>query len=205
MANAEIIAVTGATGQQGGAVARELLNRGFSVRAITRNPNSPKTEALRKAGADVAVGNFDDPSSLQEAFKGADSVFIVSTPFEAGVEAETQQGIQAVDAAKAAGVKYLVFTSVASADSDTHIPHFDSKFRVEQHIRSVGVPFTIIAPAFFYDNTRSPFLLPGLQKGVFAMGLPAKVKLGCVATESIGSFAAHVFANRDKFLGKRVT
>ena len=111
MENADIIAVTGATGQQGGSVARELLKRGFSVRAITRNATSPNAEALRKAGADIAVGNFDNPSSLREAFNGVDSAFVVSTPFEAGVEAETKQGIQAVDAAKAAGLKYLVFSS----------------------------------------------------------------------------------------------
>ncbi len=109
-----------------------------------------------------------------------------------------------MDAAKAAGVGHIVFSSVADADKNTGVPHFDSKFKVEQHLRSDGVPYTIIAPAYFYNNMLAPFVLPSLKQGTFAQALPAGVKLQCVATDSIGSFAAHVFANPDQFYEKRI-
>ena len=204
MADKKTVAVTGATGQQGGAVTRALLEKGFSVRALSRNPGSERAVELGQHGVELVRADFDDPQSLQDAFRGAEAAFIVSTPFEAGVERETEQGIRAVEAAKAAGVGHVVFSSVAGANNRTGVPHFDSKFRVEQHLQSDGVPYTIIAPAFFYDNMLAAFALPNLKQGTFAQALPAGIKLQCVATDSIGSFAAHVFANPDRFYEKRI-
>ncbi len=195
------IAVTGATGQQGGAVVRALLDRGYTVRGITRNMNSDRAAALARAGVELVSGDFEVLESMKKAFQGVATVFLMSTPFEGGVETETRQGIQAVEAAEAVGVRHIVFTSVANADQNTGIPHFDSKYKVEQHLQSNGTPYTIIAPAFFYQNMLSPFVLPGLQQGTLAQALPVDRKLQCVSTETIGSFAAHVAANRNAFLG----
>ncbi|MET1071549.1 MAG: NmrA family NAD(P)-binding protein, partial [Umezawaea sp.] len=105
--------VTGATGAQGGAVARLLLGRGETVRALTRNPESPAAERLRAAGAEVVGGDFDDPASLKAAVDGATSVFAVSTPFGTDVDTEVRQGIALVDAAR--DVDHVVFTSAANA------------------------------------------------------------------------------------------
>ena len=124
------VLVTGATGKQGGAVARQLIGKGHHVRALTRDPSKPAAQALAGLGAELAVGNLDDRASLERAIDGVDAVFAVATPFEEGTQAETQQGINVADAAIAAGVQ-LVYSSVANADRQTGIPHFDSKFAVE--------------------------------------------------------------------------
>lgn len=204
MAKPLTVLVTGATGQQGGAVARELLERGHHVRAFTRKPTSAAAEKLKGRGAEVVQGDFEDGASIERAARGADAAFIMSTPFEAGMEAETRQGINAVDAARRAGVKHIVYTSVASADQKTGIPHFDSKYRVEQHLAELAVPYTIVAPVFFMENLLSPWWLPGLQAGSFAMAIPPERKLQQIAVENIGRFDAMVIELREPFLGQRI-
>ena len=126
------VLVGGATGQQGGAVARILLKRGHSVKALTRTPESEAAVRLGESGAELVQGSFDDRDSLEQAMRGVDAVYTMSTPFEAGLEAETRQGIMVADAAFSAGVAHFVFSSVGSADQKTGIPHFETKYRVEQ-------------------------------------------------------------------------
>ena len=134
MAQELTVVVTGSTGKQGGAVARGLLERGHKVRAVTRDPNSSQTKSLAKARATIVPASLDDKAAITKALEEATSLFAMTTPAGAGgPDAETRQGIAAADAAKAAGV-HLVFTSVASADRQTGIPHFDSKGR-----RRIGV------------------------------------------------------------------
>lgn len=198
------ILVTGATGQQGGALARKLLAKGHNVRALTRDPGSPAAKALAEAGAQLVTGDFQDPASLTEAAKGANGVFAVGTPYEAGAEVEIKQSIAVVDAAVAAGVNHLVYTSVAGADASTGIPHFDSKAKVEDYIRAQGIPYTIIAPVYFMDNAVSQWVLPGLQQGNLAVALPESTRLQQVAVEDIGAFGAHVFENPKQFAGQRI-
>ncbi len=203
MSNRRIL-VTGATGQQGGAVVDALLDRGLEITAMTRNPDSEKARALGARGIGFVTGDMDDRASLVEAFRGFDTVFLMGTPFEAGVETETVHGINAVQAAREAGTGHLVYSSVSDADENTGVPHFDSKSRVEGYLRESGVPYTIIAPVYFYDNMMSPFVLPGLQDGTFAMAMPAEVSLQSVSVKNIGELAALVIQNPDRFLGKRI-
>lgn len=198
------ILVTGATGQQGGTLARVLLDHGHTVRALTRNGDSQAATQLKKLGADIFEGNFDDSDSLKRAIDGSDAVYVVSTPFEDGIDAETRQGIAAVDAVNAVGVNHLVYSSVSDADRKTGIPHFDSKFKVEQHIQSLNLPYTIVAPVYFFENMFAPFMLPGLQQGTLALGLPHDRKLQSIAVANIGNFLSLVFEKRDEFIGRRV-
>ncbi|MPZ19782.1 MAG: NAD(P)H-binding protein [Luteitalea sp.] len=198
------VLVTGATGKQGGAAARALLARGHRVRALTRNTTSPAAEALRHAGAELATGNFDDRTSLEQAIGGTNAIFTMCTPFEAGTEAETRQGIAIVDAARAVGTQHFVFSSVAGADRKTGIPHFESKLEVEEHLRRSALPFTIIAPVYFMENLLAPWNVAGLENGVFAQALPAGRKLQQIAVDDIGAFAALVIDRRDQFLGTRM-
>src|SRR5438270_4791288 len=125
----KLIVITGATGQQGGAALRQLREKGFPVRALTRHPDRPKARALVRRGTEVVRGNLDDPVSIMRAFEGAYGVFAVLTPMEEGVPNEVSQGINVTDVAKRAGVSHLVYSSVGSADRKTGIPHFDSKFQ----------------------------------------------------------------------------
>src|SRR4030042_4189108 len=129
MANSKKILVTGATGQQGGAVARELLALGYNVRAMTRKPNSEKAKALVKLGAEIIQGDLDDSASLQRATKGVWGVFAVQNTWEAGVEKEEQQGKRFAEVSRKAGVRHFVYSSVGSAHRHTGIPHFDNKWR----------------------------------------------------------------------------
>ena len=198
------IAVAGATGQQGGSVVGALLRSGTSVRALSRNPGSPASKALASRGAEVRRMDFSDPASLVPALTGVEALFLMSTPFEAGTDAETSQGIAAVEAAKEAGVSYIVFSSVAGADRRTGIPHFDSKYAVEEHLSHSGIPHAVIAPVYFYENIAAPFAAPGLKKGIFAQALSEDRKLQMISHRTIGQLAALALTRPDSFIGKRL-
>lgn len=198
------VLVTGATGTQGGAVARALMSGGHRVRAFTRKPDGAAARALVAAGAEVAAGDFGDAAALDRALAGVDAVFAMSTPFEAGPDAEASQGRALVAAARRANVEHFVYTSVGSADKKTGIPHFESKARVEQAVRDSGLPFTILGPVFFMENLRAPWMASGLHRGVMAMALPAGRTLQQVAVADIGRFGALVLDRRDPFVGKRI-
>ncbi len=193
------VVVTGSTGKQGGAVARGLLERGHKVRAITRDPNSRQAKSLANAGASLVVAPLEDTAAIKKALEGATSLFSVTLPY-GGTDAETRQGIAAADAAKAAGV-HLVFTSVASANLQTGVPHFDSKYEVEKHIGKIGVRATILAPASFMENLY--FIKDQLAKGIYAVPLPPATALPQVAVADIGAVAVRVLEDPGRFTGKR--
>jgi uncharacterized protein YbjT (DUF2867 family) len=166
------VLVTGATGQQGGAVARALLSRGHRVKALTRKPESDAARQLASAGADVLAGDLGNAASVLEAAGDVDTMFLMGNSYEAGTEEETRQGIIAADAAKAAGVGHLIYSSVADANKKTGIPHFDSKYLVERHVAGLGIPYTISAPVAFMENTVAPWSIGGLRQGMHAFAMP---------------------------------
>jgi uncharacterized protein YbjT (DUF2867 family) len=195
-----IVVVTGATGKQGGAVTRGLLDRGHKVRAITRDPNSSQAKLLADTGASIVTASLDDAAAITKALEGATSFFSMTTSYGGGADVETRQGLAAVEAAKAVGV-HLVFTSVNSANKQTGVPHFDSKYEVEKHIAKVGLRATILAPAFFMENLY--FAKEQLAKGVYPVALPATRKLAQIAVEDIGAVAVRVLEDAPRFTGKR--
>src|SRR2546427_6626638 len=192
------VVVTGSTGKQGGAVARGLLERGHKVRAVTRDPNSSQAKLLANAGATLVVAS-EDTAAITKALEGATSLFAMTVPF-GGTDAETRQGIAAAAAAKAAGV-HLVFTSVGSANRQTGIPHFDSKYEVEKYIAKVGVRATILAPVSFMENLY--FAKEQLAKGIYAAALPPTRALAQVAVVDIGAVAVRLLEDAGRFTGKR--
>ena len=194
------ILVTGATGQQGGAVARALLAKGQQVRVMTRNPE--KAASLAKAGAEIVQGDLTNQAILQMALRGVHGVFAMSTPFEAGMEAEVRQGIMLADAAKQAGITHYVYTSVGSAHRNTGIPHFDSKWKVEQHIRKIGLPATILRPVWFMENFTT-FAKPSAE-GVLMLPMKPARKLAMVALKDIGEFGVAAFLRPNDFLGQAI-
>ncbi len=199
MAQELTVVVTGSTGKQGGAVARGLLERGHKVRAVTRDPNSSQAKSLANAGATLVAASLEDTAAITKALEGATSLFAMTTP-SGGTDAETRQGVAAADAAKAAGV-HLVFTSVGSANRQTGIPHFDSKYEVEKHIAKVGVRATILAPVFFMENLY--FAKGQLAKGIYAATLPPTKTLAQIAVADIGAVAVGVLEDAGRFTGKR--
>jgi uncharacterized protein YbjT (DUF2867 family) len=204
MTNTLSVFVAGATGNQGGALSRRLLENGHEVRAFVRNLDSPAASELQKLGAKLAKGDFGEPDSIERAARGADAAFIMATPFEVGVTAEAEQGIAAADAVEAAGVKHLVYSSVSGADDETGIPHFESKHRVERHIEGLGVTYTIVAPVYFMDNLLAPWNLSQLMEGVVSLALPKDRKLQQIPVEDVAAFTALVIERPEEFAGKRV-
>jgi uncharacterized protein YbjT (DUF2867 family) len=147
-----LILVCGATGKQGGAVARSLLDRGFQVRGLTRNPQKPAAQALADQGAEVVQGDMEERSSMERALEGAYGIFSVQNFWETGYDREVQQGKTVADAAKAAGVEHFVYSSVGSAHRQTGLSHFESKWEVENHMRELDLRYTILRPVFFMQN-----------------------------------------------------
>ncbi len=196
------ILVCGATGSQGGAVARSLLERGFRVRALTRDPHKPEARALAEQGAEVAQGDMDDRPSVDRALEGTHGVFSVQNFWEAGYDREVRQGKTVADAASAAGVEHFVYSSVGSAHRQTGIAHFDSKWEVEEHVRGLGLPHTVLRPVFFMQNwemMREPIL-----GGTLPQPLDPGKPFQQVAVEDIGAFAAMAFEHPDEWIGREV-
>jgi len=195
------IVVLGATGQQGGAVARSLAADGrWQVRALSRHPDSDTARRLAADGIRVALGDMDDPASLQAAFAGAHGVFSVQGT-DRGGEVEARRGIAVADAAQAAGVGHFIYASVGGAERRSGVPHFESKWRVEEHIRGIGLPASIVRPAFFMEN----FLKPPLRAVLLALlraYVPTEKPLQMIATADIGKWVAHAFAHPGVFIGK---
>lgn len=194
------ILVTGATGKQGGAVARRLLDNGHAIRAVTRKPDAPAAKELARLGIEVVRGDLADRDEMDSAARGVDAVFSMATPFEAGMAAETRQGVTTADAARAAGA-FLLYSSVGDANRNTGIPHFDSKYAVEAHIRAIGVDATIIAPVYFMENVA--FLREQLRQNVYPSPLTPNRALAQISLADIAAVAVTVLENRARYAGKR--
>ena len=201
--NNKRIVVTGATGHQGGAAACHLLGRGFQVVAMTRDLSKPAAKVLAERGAELVEGDLDDPASIARAVEGADGVFSVQTPYEGGVAREVVEGVALADAAKQAGVKHFVYTSVGSANHNTGIPHFESKWQIEQHIRRIGLPATIIRPVFFMQNWQR-FLREPILHGSLPSPLDPDRPLQQISVDDIGRIAATAFAEPERWIGREL-
>ncbi len=192
--NKDVILVTGATGHQGGAVARELLARGHRVRAMTRKPDGDAAQELAGLGAELVKGNLDDAESLKRTIQGAWGVFAVQNTWEAGVEGEEAQGKRIAEIARKNGVQHYVYTSVASAHRKTGIPHFDNKWRIEETVRGLAfASHVIIRPAFFMENLLSPWFKPGIDQGKLMMGIKPTTVLQMIAVADIGKYGLLAF------------
>ena len=203
--NNKIIAVTGATGQQGGAVARKLLAEGWQVRALTRDVDKPAAQELKALGAEIVPGDMDNRAELDAAFRGAYGVFSVQNYWLPNVqyEGEIKQGKNVADAAKAASVQHLVYSSVGSAHRGMGQKHFDSKWVIEQYLHTLDVPYTILRPVAFMDNNnwRRAYILSGTYTG---MGLRPEKGVQTIAVEDIAVFVALAFANKKDYLSKTI-
>lgn len=194
------ILVTGATGTQGGAVADALLRRDAEIHALTRDPSQPAAERLERAGARTVEGDLADPASLEAALEPVDAVFAVTNFWEHGYEDEIEQGTNLVEAAADAGIEHLVFSSVGGAERDTGIPHFDSKFEIEQRIEDRGIPATVVRPVFFMQNFET--MEDPILDGTLPMALEPGVSLQMLDIPDLGEFVAEAFADPDRYIGE---
>ncbi len=194
--------VTGATGNQGGAAILHLREAGLRLRLLTRHPE--KLRHLQGPDVEVVQGDFGDKDSLLKAFTGAGGAFIMGTPYGVGPEAETSHGKTAIDACREKGVGHVVYSSVGSANRRTGIPHFDSKYLVEEHLKRSGLPYTILRPVWFMENFASPWFLPSIEKGLLSMPLDPARPLQMIATDDIGRFVAAAITRPSLFIGREI-
>ncbi|WP_185984362.1 NmrA/HSCARG family protein [Aureimonas mangrovi] len=198
------ILVFGATGQQGGSVAAALLKAGHSVRAIVRDLSSPGALALRDAGAELVEGSFDDKASMEQAMQDVQGVFSVQPSSPGGTvtdEEEVRYGIVVADLAAEAGVQHLVYSSGAAVgDKPTGVAHFDTKMRIEAHVRALPITWTIVRPAIFMEMLVMPGF--GLDEDRFTFFARPDQSMQFIAVEDIGRIVATVFAAPKRFGGQ---
>ncbi len=203
------VLVIGATGAQGGSVARHLVSRGeFAVRALTRNPESESAKKLRDLGVEVLEGTLDDRASLRTAMKDVYGVFGVTNYWE-HFEKEVEHGRNLINAVAGASVEHFVFSSLPSVKKPTNgelkSPHFDQKHELEEYTKSLGIPATFVHVAFYYDNFLN-FTPPQKgEDGAYHFGFPqGETPLAGVAVEDVGGVVAAIFAKPSEFIGKTV-
>jgi uncharacterized protein YbjT (DUF2867 family) len=203
MSNADkVVLITGATGRQGGGVIRHMLPRGWKLRALTRDPNSNAARALARSGIEVVRGDLENPASLEKPLVGVYGVYSVQDFWAVGARREVQQGKNLADAAKKAGVAHLVYSSVGGAERNTGIDHWESKWTIEQHIRRLNLPATMIRPAGFMENYYIDQVEIGLLKGKLIDGIRADKPYQTIAADDIGAFIALAFERPSDFIGE---
>src|SRR5436190_769580 len=222
MADKKIIAVVGATGTQGGGLARAILadpSGGFAVRAITRDPGKENAKVLAAKGAEVVQANLDDVESLKKAFAGAYGVYAVTNFWEHfSGEKEKAQAKNIADAAKAAGVKHVIWSTLEDirkfmkADDKRmpmlqqkyRVPHFDAK--AEANSSFSGLPTTFLVTSFYWDNLYMFGLAPKKgEDGKLAWAFPmGTAKMAGIAAEDIGKVAYGIFKAGNQYIGKTV-
>ena len=216
MADATVL-VTGATGKQGGAVARALLQEGRPVRALVRDPSSAGAQRLAEAGAELAQGDLDDPASLPPALTGVEAVFSIETANYADIMAdfEVQRARNLVDAARSAGVRQIVHSSVSGAgvqdpaafDAERWgafpVHYWRSKQEAEEVVRRSGVAsWTILRPATFMENLQAPSIwFIGFTSDQLAFAGSRDLPRPWVAVDDIGAAARAAFADPARFHG----
>jgi uncharacterized protein YbjT (DUF2867 family) len=202
----KIIAVAGATGNQGGAVTRHLLAAGWPVRALTRNPASARAKALSALGAEVIAADLDQPVTISAALRGAYGVFSVQNYYEKGVgyEGEIRQGRTLAEAAKLAGVRHFVQSSMAQGRDAERVEHFRSKIMIERLIADLDLPASLIGTVWFMDNLLDKTKGGEMSFAVLSGTLGADRPFESLAADDIGKAALRMFAEPERFIGQHV-
>ncbi len=195
------VLVTGATGRQGGAVIGHMLTKGWNLRALTQDPDADTAQSLARRGVEVVQGNFENLESLERAARGVYGIYSVQNFWAVGATREIQQGKNVADVAKKAGVAHLVYSSVGGAERNSGIGHWASKWAVEQHIRSLGLPATMLRPASFMENYYIDQVEIGILQGKLVDGVRADKPYQTIAADDIGAFVALAFERPEEFIG----
>ena len=191
------ILVTGATGHQGGAVFRHLHPK-FPLRVLAHDSENHAARALSGPGVELSRGDLEDLSSLKRAMDEVYGAYSMQTSTD--TEAEVRQGRNVVDAAVAESIHQLVYSSVTGADQHTGIPHFESKFKIEQHLKASGIKHTILRPVFFMENWLN--WKDQILRGRLEWPLKPETRLQMLAVDDIGAFVALAFEHPGKWIGR---
>ncbi|MBL0274201.1 MAG: NmrA/HSCARG family protein [Chitinophagaceae bacterium] len=204
MQNDKTIFVTGATGNQGGAVVRNLVSKGFRVKALIRNPGKPGSKSITGENVEIIKGDLNDSSSYRNYLQNADGVFC-NLQFTAGVDKEIQQGLNLATISREQGVKHFVYSSVVGCDLNTGIPHWESKNLIENYIKSTGLNYTILRPASLYENLLMPQVKSRILKGKLVLPTRADKIQQFIGSQDIGRISTMIFADPLKYSGRTLT
>jgi uncharacterized protein YbjT (DUF2867 family) len=224
MSDHKIIAVTGATGSQGGGAARAILAdpaSGFTVRAITRNPDSPAARELAALGAEVVQADFNDEPSVHKAFDGAYGAFLVTNFWAHGSAVKEIEEVKVlVRAAKAAALQHVVWSTLEDTrellplddermpvlQDKYNVPHFDAKGEANELFRQAGVPTTFLNTTFFFQGFLTQMGPQRGEDGVLTLTLPLEdgKLLSGVDVEDIGRTAFAVLKGGEGLIGETV-
>lgn len=222
MSDKKIIAVVGSTGSQGGGLCEAILGDAegaFVCRAITRDPGKEKAQALTRKGAEVVSADLDDLASMEKAFAGAYGVYAVTNFWEHfSAEKEKAQARNIADAARAAGVKHIIWSTLEdtrklmSPDDQRmpflqehyRVPHFDGKAEADAYFQ--GLPVTFLITSFYWDNLYMFGMAPkksddGVYRWAFPLG---NAKMAGIAGGDIGRVAYGIFKAGPQYIGKTV-
>lgn len=203
MDNKKTILVIGASGNQGNAVAENLLTDGWHVRAMTRNPEQTSIQELEKKGAIIVQADMDDEQSLFNAMQDVYGVYSVQSFDPKDPEKEVRQGKIVANVAKQIGISHLVYGSAAGAERYSGADNFATKWQIEEHIRALGLPFTILRHTFFMDNFKG--FAKGQDNKIVIQGfMDPKIKLQMIAIQDIGAFAAIAFHRPEQYIGEAI-
>jgi uncharacterized protein YbjT (DUF2867 family) len=205
VSRAGVVVVTGATGRQGGAVARHLLSDDWRVRVVTRRPDGPAARALAALGAEVVRADMMKKSELMPAFRDAYGVYSVQNFMLGGTDAEIMQGKNVADAARATGVQHIVYGSAGTGATDTGIGSWNSKLTVAAYIRALGLPLTVLRPMAFMElMTDRDFFPPVSTWSLMPRLMGADRPVGWVCVDDLGAIAARAFAEPGRFVDAEV-
>ena len=200
------IAVIGATGRQGGQVARHLRQAGWHVRALTRKPESKKAADLKSLGMEIVQADMNDKSSLESAFRDAYGVFNMQAPVPGRIEVEIRHGKNVAQAAKKTGIQHIVYGSAGLGNIKTGIEQWDAKIEVTQAMKDLGLPLTILRPVAFMELMSDPSYFPNASTWhIWPKLTGADYKIAWISVQDVGAIAATAFANPDKYIGKELS
>ncbi|WP_057915934.1 NmrA/HSCARG family protein [Peribacillus muralis] len=199
----ETILVIGATGKQGSAVVEKLLDDGWQVHAISRNLDRPVVQDLQQQGATVIKADLDDRQSLLDAMKSVYGIYVVQPIYGEEPEKELQQGKKVADVAKQVGIAHFVYSSAGGVDRNRGGAHFDIMWQIEQYIRAIDLPCTVLRPAFFMDNFKRLVQVQD-QQLIIPEFVSEETKFQMISAKDIATFAAIAFNYPEKYKGKAI-
>ncbi|WP_436928120.1 NmrA/HSCARG family protein [Halosimplex amylolyticum] len=199
--NEKTVLVVGATGNQGGVTIDQLLaaDREFTIRGLTRTPDSEAAQALAERGVNVRRGDLNDKATLRSAIDGVDAVVIVTNIWTAGFEESVRQGKNVAEVAVETGVNHVVFSGAGYHDQDLGIAALEPAGEVEQYIRSLDVPATFLRPVWFMHNLEPAY--EDILDGTLALPVEEEVTLQMIDVDDVGRATARVLADPDEFAG----
>jgi uncharacterized protein YbjT (DUF2867 family) len=198
-----VVAVVGATGRQGSAVVRHLLQDGWQVRALTRNPSSDAAQALLSLGVEVQQADTEDPSTLRTPFQGAYGLFNVQNPQTIGFDAEVRQGRNVAEAAAEAGIRHVVYGAAGVSDQPTGVGSWDSKLVIAERFRELGLPLTVLRPMAFMELMTDKGYYPQFSTWHLMPKLMGPTRqVGWLCVDDVGAIAARMFADPERWSGE---